>query len=203
MSFKWCFINVLSHECTVQCFNLWIYEWKPTILIRVYTYSIVLLKETSKGLWRYVSQHLPCISKIHTGKLTWKWKTNHLKMYLILKLKLVMFHCHVRIRSVFGTVGIWSQISMHFSLVFEHMFVLQDLQAKGRVLRKALENSTNHGNCVACHQKLGNSPEFTWNWFMSAGNQWIFRAPDYETHPECMHVHKVFVTVYMIETLQT
>lgn len=28
----------------------------------------------------------------------------------------------------------------------------------------------NHGNCVLCHQNLGNSLEFTWNWFMSAGD---------------------------------
>ena len=55
----------------------------------------------------------------------------------------------------------------------------------------------NHGNCVLCHQNLGNSLEFTWNWFMSAGNQRIFRAPDCKRQPEyAWHVHKVFVSVY-------
>ncbi len=116
--------------------------WVKTNHFRVYTYSIVLLKEASKGLWKYVSQHLPCISKIHPGKLLWKWKTNHLKMYIILKL--VMFHCHVSFRDVFGTVGIWSD-----------MFVLQDLQAKGRVLRKALENSTKPQELCGMSPKIG------------------------------------------------
>ena len=31
---------------------------------------------------------------IHPEKLTWQWKTNHLKMYLLLKM--VISHCHVR-----------------------------------------------------------------------------------------------------------
>ena len=32
-----------------------------------------------------------CPSKLHPGKLIWPWKTNHLKMYLLLNM--VIFHC--------------------------------------------------------------------------------------------------------------
>ena len=54
--------------------------WKLNML------NLPFFEEKQHNFWR-------CSLSLHPGKLTWQWKTSHLKMYLLFKM--VIFHWHV------------------------------------------------------------------------------------------------------------
>ena len=51
---------------------------------------------------------------LHPGKLTWRWKNNHLKMYLLLRM--VIFHCHVSFSVVYFSLLLWGGITVTFDI---------------------------------------------------------------------------------------
>ena len=46
--------------------------------------------------WNHTFQNYQELRELHPGKLTWQWKNNYLKLYILLKM--VIFHCHVSFR---------------------------------------------------------------------------------------------------------
>lgn len=63
-------------------------------------------------------------NELHSGKLTWRWKDNHLKIYLLLSM--VMFHCHL---TAFSHNSDWRNMTTTFladgnaTLSCHHVFV--------------------------------------------------------------------------------
>ena len=98
---------------------LWHHQVRRTIPIiplacwfEEFTRNIVLdhqIVRVALAMQNVASKNRICRSKLHPGKLIWHWKTNHLKMYLLLKM--VIFHCHHSFRgdtqfSSVDTIGI-------------------------------------------------------------------------------------------------
>ena len=62
-------------------------------------------------------------NSIHSGKLRWQWKTNHLKMYLLLKL--VIFCCHVSVQGGISRKSCPSFFSLRSLRKFHQMWSLR------------------------------------------------------------------------------